>query len=346
MGTIIELMAFMSQQVTIYVGLLLLVLGIVGNVLNLIVFYFSKLKLLSVSPARLFLLTSTYTNLVLIMFPLLVSTLQLGFLPPSANPTSTNLFVCKFRFYVAQSGILIFLSCICFIAIDRYLLTCRQVKYREMSKMSTARICICVACIDALVNAMPIPVIFNISVIPGNQTAVNLNVCLFVNSAYSNYLSFFTYPILSGLLPLSILVLFGLLTLKNLQAIHRRRVEPTSTQEQQTITRRERSEYQMTRMALLQICTVFVSSVPFCTYSLYAAITAFQKSPARAAIEDFVYVTVQLLFYINQVSGFYIYFIASKQFRRQLKINSFKCTLVATTSRKRTSIEFIDNNSD
>ncbi|CAF1320024.1 unnamed protein product [Didymodactylos carnosus] len=309
-------LTFISQQFTIYFGIPVFICGLIGNCLNILMFL-SK-KLFPPSPCQLHLLTASISSLIAIVIPLLLRIL-IGL---QYDVTKTNLFLCKARQYLGHVSILTSLTCVSWATIDRYLISCRQARFRQISRMSTARL-LCVATVVFWsLHGLPIVIMVNIYPAAANQT-----VCVNKSIIYGYYLNYFVILILYNLLPLAIFVAFGLLTWKNMHKIHRRRIGP----QQQRLPTNQRQEYQLTRMLLLQIGSISISTTPYAIDSLYNVITSqIQKDSFRTAQENLCTTVSNFLFYLNFASSFYIYLSSSKSLR-----NKFFRKLLSIYSKRR-----------
>ncbi|UJR07119.1 hypothetical protein I4U23_011407 [Adineta vaga] len=246
-------LTLISQQFTIYFGIPVFIFGLIGNCLNIVMF--SSRKLFPSSPCQLYLLTGSISSLVAIVIPLSLRIL-IGL---QYDLTKTNLFLCKARQYLGHISILASLTCVSLATIDRYLISCREIRLRQMSKMSTARrLCVALVVFWSL-HALPIVIMVNIYPAAANQT-----VCVNRSTAYGYYLNYFIILILYNILPLAIFVVFGWLTWRNVHKIHQRRIGP----ELQRLPTNQRQEYQLTRMLLLQICSISISTIPYTINSL------------------------------------------------------------------------------
>ncbi|CAF4623286.1 unnamed protein product, partial [Rotaria sp. Silwood2] len=208
-------LTLISQQFTIYFGIPVFISGLIGNCLNILMFL--SRKLFPPSPCQFYLLTASISSLIAIVIPLSLRIL-IGL---QYDVTKTNLFLCKARQYLGHVSILTSLTCVSWATIDRYLISCREVHFRQMSKMSTARL----LCVSTVVfwSLHGLPIVIMVNIYP---TAANQTVCVNRSTVYAYYLNYFIILILYNLLPLAIFVAFGLLAWKNIHKIHRRRIEP------------------------------------------------------------------------------------------------------------------------
>ncbi|CAF1205378.1 unnamed protein product [Adineta steineri] len=179
-----------------------------------------------------------------------------------------------------------------------------------MSKISTARILCILTIVFWSLHGLPIVIMVNIYPAAANQT-----VCVNRSIIYGYYLNYFIILILYNILPLAIFILFGLLTWRNMHKIQRRRIEP---QQQQRLPTTQRQEYQLTKMLLLQISSISISTIPYAINTLYNTITnQIQKDSLRTAQENLSTTVTNFLFYLNFAASFYIYLISSKTLRKK-----------------------------
>ncbi|CAF0824740.1 unnamed protein product [Adineta ricciae] len=294
-------LTLISQQFTIYFGIPVFIFGLIGNCFNILMF--SSRKLFLFSPCQLYLLAGSISSLFVIVTPLLLRIL-IGL---QYDLTKTNLFLCKARQYLGHVFILASLTYVSLATIDRYLISCRETRFRQMSKMSTARLLCIATVVFWSLHGLPIVIMVNIYPAAGNQT-----VCVNRSTIYGYYLNYFIILILYNILPLAIFVIFGWLTWRNIHQIHQRRVGP----EQQHLPTNQRQESRLTRMLLLQICSISLSTIPYTINSLYTAITnQIQKDSLRAAQESLSATVTSLLFYLNFSISFYVYLSSSKSLR-------------------------------
>ena len=307
----VQALTLISQQFTIYFGVSVFVSGLIGNGLNILMLL--SRKIFASSPCQLYFLTASISSLIAIVVPLSLRIL-IGL---QYDLTKTNLFLCKARQYVGHVSILTSLTCVSWATIDRYLISCRNVRFRQMSQISTARLLCMSTVLFWSLHGLPIVIMVNIYPNAANQT-----VCVNQSVIYGYYLNYFIILILYNILPLAIFVVFGFLTWKNMHQTHRRCVEP----QRQSLPTNQRQEHQLTRMLLLQISSMTISTMPYAINSLYNAITnSIKKDSLRLAYENLCTTMTNFLFYLNFAVSFYIYLSSSKTLR-----NKFYRKLIST----------------
>jgi hypothetical protein len=295
-----------SNRLMIYVGIIMYIFGIIGNILNIWVFF-----IWSRSPSRshkhhksgrtsnssLYLLASSIANLFVIAYPLLTRIMFDGYKYPI---TENNIFIlCKLRFYALHTFDLISLTCICLATFDRYLISSRKVRLRELStrRQQTKIIILFIICFIGL-HSIPIIIYFQIS---------NTGQCTIISTIYLYYYLCVIQIFLHGIIPIIFLSIFGILTFKQLKKIerrHRRRRRHGSIS----------SEKQLSRMLLLMSMAIILSSIPYCIEQCLNVM--FIRDERLKSSYFFLYhVISHILYYTNPVSSFYIYYISTPNFR-------------------------------
>ncbi|UJR18491.1 hypothetical protein I4U23_005397 [Adineta vaga] len=286
-----------SVQFGIYVGLPIVIFGIIGNLINICLLYSTR----SI-PSSYLLFLSSFFNIIALFEALLPRILSLSF---NIDSFTTNIIWCKSRFFISFTVTLISLTCICFASIDRYFVTCRNVIWRNRSKLSTAKLFIFIA--SVVITGINIPILYFTTII--ESISINGTItrrCLIINSDFLLYQNYFLRPILPGILPALILGITGFLTYRNISSIngnnHLRDVFQRS----------------LTSMILLQIILIVVPLAPFATIIIYQLLTvSVMKSSQRLEQETMISNIFNILLYISYASNFYVYLISAPYYRRK-----------------------------
>jgi len=291
-----------GQKLMIFGGITMCILGIIGNILNIYVFsIWSRFKqsrnqinnIGHTSNSPLYLLTSSCANLIVIIYPLLTRIIYDGYKYRIGQ--NTIFILCKFRYYVLYTFDLISLTCICMATLDRYLISSRNVRLRRLSttRKRTKQILLIIIFLFGLHN-IPIAIYFEVS---------NLGQCDIFTSSYYYYYLYVLQLSLHGIIPICFLSIFGTLTYKQLRIIGR----------QSSMNMDKKSS----RMILLMSVTIVLSSIPYCIEQLYYAIAS-DDSNEISSIVFLCHVIASILFYTNPVCSFYVYYISTPNFRRQV----------------------------
>ena len=296
-----------SHQLMIGVGIVMYILGIVGNGLNICVFTiwsFPRRTTAETAPnntrtgnSSIYLLTTSVANFFLTFYPLLIRILVDGY---GRSVTDQNSFLlCKFRYYILQTMLLISLICTCLATFDRYLITSRNVRLRQLSatRTTTMKIVLFVIGFSSL-HSIPIAVYYKKS-LTGDCTIVSL--------AYANYYLYFVIVFLYGVFPIIFLAIFGRLTYKQI-----RQLKQTTRHGHLSIDK------QISRMLLFSCIALVFSYIPYCIQNIYFARFVNLSVPVTSFDLLFRIVTI-ILFYMNPVMNFYILYFSTPNFRHQVK---------------------------
>ena len=307
MGEIEEI----AYKLLIVLGILVYVFGLIGNILNIFVFtawcrpsrkvhahLHNPINHDGTSNSPLYLLVSACANFIIIIYPVLTRIEYDGFRRPKTP--GNELVTCKLRFYVLHTGDLISLSCICLATLDRYLISSRQARLRQLSlSRRKTQLLILFLILFIGIHNIPIAIYYRASIYGDCEISSNI---------YLYYYLFVIQIFLHGVLPISFISIFGILTYTQLKHIHH-----------QTGNHRNFSgDKQLSRMLLLLCIAILISSVPYCAQNLYAVITQDFTTKIASFVLLFYYIAA-ILFFTNSTLSFYIFFLSTPNFRKQLK---------------------------
>ena len=184
-----------------YVGTTIFITGTVGNLMNIIVFTYLR--------SYRSLVTSTFLAAAS-FFAQLFLTLGFGFRTLSKwigyDIASRNESICKLTLLLRSASIQIYLTCLCFASIDRYLMTSRSVRRRELITLRRARLVV-FTCVVVWICARIPYAVYSINIPALNMCVQSLNLV-----DIATYMTL----VLSVIGPITILSVFGFLTWKNL----------------------------------------------------------------------------------------------------------------------------------
>ena len=236
---------YIAQQSTIYGGIFLFVIGVIGNLLNIIIFSTTREYRQTVS-SFLFLVNSI-DSLIHILFSLTLRILSVGF---GIDLARKSLIICRMRSYFITTLTLISLSCSSLAAIDQFLFTSRSQKLRELSHMKQAYRVVFIMILLWIAHGIPYLIFYEISSTTGT--------CINTNSIYANYLTVGAFLFLF-IIPVFILIFFGYLSYPN---IHRIR-----------ILSEQHADRQLTQMMLMQAALVCLSTAPYTILNVFSVAT-------------------------------------------------------------------------
>jgi hypothetical protein len=280
-----------TTQFTIYVGFPICIFGLI----NLRLLFPTR------SNACSFLLfVSSFFNIIALAEGLLPRILAIAF---NIDASTTSMIWCKSRFFLINIVTIASQTCLCFASVDRFLMSCRSVAWRNRSKLSAAKIATFIAIL--VIIASNVPFLFSFTIIEvktgrGNTTTI----CALISPDLVIYVNYIIRPVLLGILPCAVLGITGWLTYRNIKSI-------TSIQYHGTFQR------SLTSMILLQIITVIIPIIPFATINVYqVATSSIVKTSYRLAQETLAFNITNIILYISCASNFYIYLISASSYRR------------------------------
>lgn len=242
-------LAYISQQVAIYCGIGILGFGLVGNILNCVVFI--SLRTFRESPCGFYLIVMSLYNIGQLMTSVFSRVMITGF---AIDWTQTSWLFCKLRTGILHLCTLSSFTCMCLATIDQYMVTCSRHQCQQYSTIRFAKVnCILISLIW-LFHEIPAFISYNLIGTIGLATRT----CTNINLAYQQYVTYVYFPILTGVLPLTITIVFGTLAYRNVRQIPYRTVP---------LVRRELDK-QLTSMVLVQVGQTVIVTVPFVIISI------------------------------------------------------------------------------
>jgi hypothetical protein len=237
-------LTFVGKQVTIYCGILILAGGILGGLLNTIVFL--SLQTFRQSSCAFYLTIMSFVNIGELLVGML-SQIMLALY--NTDGTDTSPFYCKFRIYMSNVCAMISLTCFCLATIDQYCATSSRPRLQQLCNIKLAQCLISIFSFIWILHAIPYAALFNLTV----SSVTGKGICLMTNSIYIQYRIYFILLILLGLLPLSITLLFGSMAYRNVQQLAFYTLP---------LVRRELDK-QLTAMVLAQVVVNFFTILPY-----------------------------------------------------------------------------------
>ena len=254
------------QQMNIYVAIFIYVTGVIGSVLNIIIF--TSLKTFRETSCGFYLIFTSFFNAGQTIFALTTRILDSGF---AINLTNTS-WSCKVRTYLAQSFVLLSLTSMSLVTIDQYFSISQ---YRRWSGLRLARRNLIIGCLVWAFHGVAALLYWD----------TPRGVCTMINHGYRTYIAYFYLPVLLGCLPIGVMMIFALL------AFHRIR-KPIN---QEIGVVRLSHDRQLTAMALSQVIFILIGSLPFTIFNIYDLST--QKLSPEAMAEHRLIGTITVLLY-------------------------------------------------
>ncbi|CAF1582014.1 unnamed protein product [Adineta steineri] len=278
-SSIISLLALVGKQITIYLGTFTLVAGVIGGLLNIVVFL--SLRTFRESSAAFYLTIMSIFNIGQLLTGLLSRIMTSGF---GIDWSLTSLFYCKFRSYCFNVCASTSMTCICLAIIDQYLATSSRVQWRQWCNIKIARRLVLLFVLIWIIHNIPYLMYYDyvISKTTGQVTCIN------TNNIFQQYAIYGTTLIIGKVTPISITFVFGLLAYNNVQQLGYRTVP---------LVRRELDK-QLTVMILVLIVFAFFTNIPYTIALIVSTIPQFTLDPVLSAQIQFATLVTTYLVYI------------------------------------------------
>ncbi|CAF1370207.1 unnamed protein product [Adineta ricciae] len=283
-------------QFNIYTGILLMIIGIFGNISNMIVFCKTNLQ----HPTTYILFCTSCASLSYLSIGLFTRVITTGFL---IDWTTMNMSWCRARLYFAHVIVLSSVCFTCYASINQFFSTSQKEKLRRLSNLTRARYATFLILVTCFLHHLPLAILAQ--QIPNGTGGVVCNPV--INPYLRGYISYFIVPFVLSLIPVTFLIIVGALTYHNVSML-------------QGTNSRQRAQRHLVSMILLQTVSITIGSLPYGLQSLYSAITTYVvKDSNRKVVEDAIFQIVNTTYYIPHAFSFFIYLISSATFRDQVK---------------------------
>jgi hypothetical protein len=310
---LINTLEWLILDINRYICPIIFIFGILGNILNLIIF--TRQTFLKQS-CSLYFLCISLNNLAMYLIGLTTRIIDDGF---NLNLVYNNSTIyCKLRNYLVytlfanSSWLLVFASLDRYFAINQSTLQ-RQFycSYRMAFKLITLTIIIC------LLAHIHMLIFYDYYLTLDSYGRLTLT-CTTNSLTYDLFYAFFIL-IFYSLLPPLLMSIISLLTIKKFRQ-SRRQINPVMIFTLSRIMKTRRDTNQLIKVLSLQIFLLILFTIPHSIYWLYIAFTSVEnsnKSNLQKEYEKLALNIVRILLYINYGSSFYIRMIISKTFRQE-----------------------------
>jgi hypothetical protein len=271
-----QLVLQISQQFGVYFSSILLLLGFIGNICIVIVFF--HVKSFRRNQCAFYIIVGSIADfvLLLIVLPFRITQNSSGY-----DPQQLSLAWCKIRNAIIPIFSLLSFSVVCFAAIDQYISTHHNPWLRQFSTLKLAHRLVYSAVVILSLYGIPFLIFFDIQSSGG---------CGIYNAGFAVYYSIGNFCVLSGILPNTIAGFSAALAYLNVRRIVRRQVP---------IARR-RLDRQLTAMVLTRVIFLVVTTVPFVIDRIYIYNrTIDPKDSLQLAIEQLLLNITSYLFNFN-----------------------------------------------
>ncbi|CAF0798328.1 unnamed protein product [Adineta ricciae] len=297
-------MSDVSEAINRYVLIVYFIFGGIGNLLN--VFLFTRPTLIQTS-SSLYLLFTSMSNLLVVVFVISVRLLADGF---DLEIASFSLFACRFVSYIYYVCLALPPCFTAFACMDRWAASCIQVCRRRFANVRVAKRIISLTIISCFILYSHIPFTYDVDINPPPP---------YCSASVSSAIFVLIYQlIIYSLIPPSITIMFSIgiimnVRMKRIRIEHAVQLSNTLADVRRIRKNPQHRLSQMQVMLVCQACIEFLATIP---YSIINLVSLFVENDAYFLS---LYSIVRLFIFFNYISSFYIYTLSSKLYRRELK---------------------------
>ncbi|CAF1099291.1 unnamed protein product [Adineta steineri] len=321
-----------SDLINRYLPIFIYIFGITGNVLNVLILIQRPLRL---SPSSAFFSVSSIAGLIAIISGLTTRMLA-GY---TADLTLTISWICKARNYVLYTARTVALWLIALATIDRWLVSSVIVHRRHISTLKNAgRGIILIIIFACLINS---PIIYCYEA----GLTGTLRGCY--GSTYAGrVITDVIYAVITTIIPLSMMICFGLLTIRNIRykssRIHNIAMITLTYDNKHRrpsvyhIQKSTKLDKHLLKMLAVQVTLLVLLTCPHAIQKAYTSISSSSSSQTlQDAIATFIFNLVTLFNFTASGLPFYIYTLAGGSIYRNALLHLLKTAVLKILCRKR-----------
>jgi len=279
-----------KQEITIYFGIPIVVMGVIGGCLNIITFL--SLKTFRQSSCAFYLTLKSIFDVGELLLNAVPFIVRWGF---KTDWGASSLFFCKIRSYMFSTTTLSSMTYLCLAIIDQYLATSYYLRWQQWCNIKLAHRITSIFIIIWTLHGIP-SLIFNNHII---SPLTNTTICQVTNYIFNRYLSYGYYLTLNNILPL-ITIVFGIMAYYNARNLVHRTIP---------LVRRELDK-QLTVMVLVQVLISFCTLVPFSINNIFTIVNTFPNDPviqAKISLASILIANFFILYYAVRVLSIIFY---------------------------------------
>jgi len=270
---------FIGKETIFYGSMIVLILGLPGDVFNTIVFL--SLRTFRQSSCAFYLTVMSLMNIFQLCF-IVLSRLMLGVY--GNDGTNSSEFYCKFRFFFSQFCTTFSLACFCLATFDQYCATSPFPRLRHICRIEIARLLTSIFCTLAFLHSIPNLIFFKHNL----SSSTHQVTCAVTDPNYLKYRTYAVMLVFLGFLPISVTALFGSMAYFNVRNLLYYTVP---------LIRRELDK-QLTSMVLVQIIIDIFVLLPYSIASVISLyINQFTDSAVRERIRYLQNLTLILYYF-------------------------------------------------
>ena len=271
---------FDFSVLTIYIGIPILTAGVIGDILNCIVFL--SLKTFRENTCAFYLIIMSFVNIGQLLTSLLPRIMSTGF---DIDWAVNSPLYCKFRIYILQLCTLMSYSCMCLATIDQFLTTSFNPHWQQLSNIKLSRSLSLIFFIIWILHGIPFLLYLNVIEI----LATGQSYCAITNYIFLQYFNYGFIITLAGFLPVLITLSFGFLAYRNVTNIVYRTVP---------LIRRE-LDRQLSVMVFVEVIFNCFATIPYIIIYILMRIPAITSKPFLNAQLSLAAAVLILMYYMH-----------------------------------------------
>jgi hypothetical protein len=252
-----------QQEITIYFGIPIVVMGVIGGCLNIITFL--SLKTFRQSSCAFYLTFKSIFDVGQLLSSTVPFIVRWGF---ERDWGASSFFFCKIRFYIFSTSTLSSMTCLCLAIIDQYFATSYHLRWQQWCNIKLAHRILSIFIIIWILHGIPSLIFYNHIISP----ITNTTICQVTNYIFNQYLNYGYYLTLTNILPL-ITIIFAIMAYYNARNLVHRTIP---------LVRRELDK-QLTVMVLVQVLISFCTLLPFSIDTIFLTVNTLPNDPVIQA---------------------------------------------------------------
>ncbi len=250
---------YIIEQITIYYGIPVFSFGVIGTLLNILVFLTWGIS--QQKPCVFYLIVMSILDLSRFCTNSSLNILSWGY---NIDLSVYSLFICKIRVFIYTIFSLGSITCLCLAIIDQYFATCSRAFWRRFSHIKTA--CHLTGMILIIYTIHAIPYFIYYTHIHSPST--NQTICQITNAKFIRYHTYGYFLILTNILPI-LTAICGWIAYRSVKRLSCNDI---------SIFRYE-LDRELTTMILIHILVYLGTFLPYSIQSMYALFVFNQNEP-------------------------------------------------------------------
>jgi hypothetical protein len=311
-----EHLTTIASQINFYVGILIFFFGILGNILNILIL--SQRPLRSNTCVMIF-LASSITGIITILSGLTTRILSRW----DADISNSSRWVCKLRNFAVYTFRSVTFWLIMLAAIDRWIVSSRNARFRHLSSAKTVLRCIFIILVFSIIVHCQVFYCYELNL-------TNTPIKCFNKDEKCRFANDLIFAIVTILLPLTLIAIFGSMTILKIRSNQRRIIPVTAVSmigppTQIADHRQQRfksTDRHLFIMLFIQVILLAFLTLPFAVQKLHATFTIdVKRTNLQTSIDTFIYQITLLMTYIATGMQFYVNTLSGGSAFRKATIN-------------------------